>query len=585
MKKYKHFLVLAGVILLIFSPILWAGFCVIDDASLISHLKNKTSWGLDALFFRDTTKGLYYRPVTSLTYLWDHFWFHLNPGLMHFENILIHFINACWVFLICQLLLNRKDEESWRWSLMAALIFAGHPLVTEPVNWISGRTDLLAGSFIFAAMYALLRFKRDRHWPWFLVCLLFFLLGCLAKEPSLAFSSAIILVMLSSDSINKDISIKGKLIRNLPRIFIILIACSCILMMFFMFRGLDYSTDQSRIGLTLKYIDNNPFHSLMLIFRGIGYYAKKIIFPWPINFAIMDVDPIYDLLGIPIFIIFLFILLRNRLISSVFISGIMLLSPSLIMVFYQIAWTPFAERYLYLTLGFVVPSVIAFFANANINNKNKRIISYILISIIALFSCSSLYRTYIWQDNYRLISDTIEKSPMAKRVAYVYAGMLVDRGKYAEAIESLTALSKNSSFMFDEKSELGIAKIYKIQGNIQNEFNKYIEILSKTRARSVSAAKLLLKLYSNKKIEVENNNIDIDKIRINTLYKLEKLESKFNSDVILYVLGKIYIFYGDVDKANKYLKKSSQVSFARGQNNQDLFEGLSSIERSISLRK
>jgi len=174
---------------------------------------------------------------------------------------------------------------------------------------------------------------------------------------------------------------------------------------------------------------------------------------------------------------------------------------------------------------------------------------------------------------------------MAKRVAYVYAGMLVDRGKYAEAIESLTALSKNSSFMFDEKSELGIAKIYKIQGNIQNEFNKYIEILSKTRARSVSAAKLLLKLYSNKKIEVENNNIDIDKIRINTLYKLEKLESKFNSDVILYVLGKIYIFYGDVDKANKYLKKSSQVSFARGQNNQDLFEGLSSIERSISLRK
>ena len=69
---------------------------------------------------------------------------------MHAANVLILY------FLSLQLLRSRAA------SLFACALFAVHPIHTESVSWISGRTDLLAGLLVLGATYFFATPDRSR---------------------------------------------------------------------------------------------------------------------------------------------------------------------------------------------------------------------------------------------------------------------------------------------------------------------------------------------------------------------------------------------------------------------------------------
>ena len=110
------------------------------------------------------------RPLTFLS-----FWLNgPNPLALHAVNLLLH-LAAVWLAFEC---LRRLLPE--RAALIAAAIFAAHPLQAEAVDYIWGRSIVLAALFCFASLLAWI---TDRRW----IAVVLFALALLAKEEAAAF--------------------------------------------------------------------------------------------------------------------------------------------------------------------------------------------------------------------------------------------------------------------------------------------------------------------------------------------------------------------------------------------------------------
>ena len=140
-----------------------------------------------------------WHPLTWLSHMLDCDLFGLNPWGHHLTNVLLHALNAALVFA----LLRRMTGATWR-SLLAAALFAVHPLRVESVAWVAERKDVLSGclglvALIFYARYA--EVQRQAREPrgvrretgntprasrippsiFYLLSLLFFALGLMSK--------------------------------------------------------------------------------------------------------------------------------------------------------------------------------------------------------------------------------------------------------------------------------------------------------------------------------------------------------------------------------------------------------------------
>jgi tetratricopeptide (TPR) repeat protein len=129
-----------------------------------------------------------WHPVTTLSHMLDCELFGTNPGAHHLVNVLLHAGNAVLVFL----LLLYMTHLPWRSGLVAA-VFALHPLRVESVAWISERKDVLSAFFFLLTIGAYAHWIKmrtadagtisgtKRHWQWYALILVFFVLALLSK--------------------------------------------------------------------------------------------------------------------------------------------------------------------------------------------------------------------------------------------------------------------------------------------------------------------------------------------------------------------------------------------------------------------
>ncbi len=100
--------------------------------------------------------GTYYRPVAMLTFATDRLLWGDNPAGFHLTNILCHGLTSWLLLGLC-----RSLGMSSGVALAASLLFAAHPLQSEAVAYISGRTDVLCALFVLLAVRV---WRRARHW-------------------------------------------------------------------------------------------------------------------------------------------------------------------------------------------------------------------------------------------------------------------------------------------------------------------------------------------------------------------------------------------------------------------------------------
>jgi tetratricopeptide (TPR) repeat protein len=130
----------------------------------------------------------YYRPLVTLSYFADYTLWGENPAGYHATNILLHLANVFLVFGIgCALF--RSRQVAW----VAAAVFAVHPVHTESVTWISGRTDLLASVFVLLSLRQYLKVAKQRTLVGISTSTVFFVLALLSKEVAIVLPAALLL--------------------------------------------------------------------------------------------------------------------------------------------------------------------------------------------------------------------------------------------------------------------------------------------------------------------------------------------------------------------------------------------------------
>jgi len=119
-------------------------------------------------------------PLTRLTYLLDQYWFNLNPGVMHVEDVLLHLTGSLMVYAVLVLMTGAV----WR-SAAVAILFAVHPMHVESVVWITERRDVLSTPLLLAAVLAYVLYVRSdvskRKWGWYAAAIAFYGMSLTAK--------------------------------------------------------------------------------------------------------------------------------------------------------------------------------------------------------------------------------------------------------------------------------------------------------------------------------------------------------------------------------------------------------------------
>ncbi len=158
---------------------------VFDDITLIIKNQFLRSWYyLPHLFTTQLSAGSiiggsYYRPLQALLYMVIYQFFGLSPTFYHLLNIAFHAANACLVIT-----LGRKLKFHSIAVMVAALVWALHPIHTEPVAYISAVADPLHTFFCLCGLIILL---PDFSFRKICVSCVFLVLALLSKENSVVF--------------------------------------------------------------------------------------------------------------------------------------------------------------------------------------------------------------------------------------------------------------------------------------------------------------------------------------------------------------------------------------------------------------
>ncbi|MBX9938020.1 MAG: hypothetical protein K2Y32_02140 [Candidatus Obscuribacterales bacterium] len=169
---------------------------------------------------------LSYRPVVSLSILFDYLLYRTNPWGYHFTNLVIFAgctaLAASLALVITQRLAPRLCGAA---ALFGGLLFAAYPLHAETVAWIIGRVDSLATLFYLASLLLFLRARTHGSKAFRKLSLLSFLLALTSKEiaVSLPFAVFIVTFILELPQNKPIIAAKNAFKASLPYLGLLLV--------------------------------------------------------------------------------------------------------------------------------------------------------------------------------------------------------------------------------------------------------------------------------------------------------------------------------------------------------------------------
>ena len=176
---------LAAAVFLVYTPVLNAGFVWDDDDHFTDNPFVSEPEGIIAIW--TTAKAIYY-PLTLTTWWVLRRLFDLNPLPYHLVTIACHVV-ACW------LLWKVLEERRIGGALVAALLFAVHPMHVESVAWATELKNTQSAVFFFLALLLYGRWEESQRRLHYGAALLAFLAAVLSK-PSVTPLPGVLLVLV-----------------------------------------------------------------------------------------------------------------------------------------------------------------------------------------------------------------------------------------------------------------------------------------------------------------------------------------------------------------------------------------------------
>ena len=172
-------LALAAVAALVFVRAVGYGFIGYDDPTYVTQnemvLRGVTAEGL--WWSLGTFHGSTWLPLTWLSHMLDVSLFGTSPAGHHGTSVALHAINAALAFLVLRSLTGR----TWP-ALVAAALWALHPLRVESVAWVACRKDLVSGLFFLLTLWTWQRWTERPGVGRYVLCALCLAFGLMAKQ-------------------------------------------------------------------------------------------------------------------------------------------------------------------------------------------------------------------------------------------------------------------------------------------------------------------------------------------------------------------------------------------------------------------
>jgi hypothetical protein len=421
-------LLAAGLFLttvLVFQPAVRCDFINFDDPSYVQN--NPLLYGglsLDSAGRAITTVHAgYWIPLTWLSYLVDYQLCGLDPAGYHRTNVLLHAASAALLFVVLFRMTNAVGR-----SLVAAALFALHPVQVESVAWVTERKDVLSTLFLVLALGAYARYAERPSVRRYLLVVLCFALGLMAK-PMLVTLPVVVLLLDFWPLGRQDLGLRRLLLEKLP-LFLLALAAGVLTILTqkqgTAVRSLDEFSLYARLG---NAVVSSVVYLQMLVFP----YPLAVFYPHP-----GDALPAWQAIGAALILMAVTLLawmLRQRapfllvgwlwyLVTLAPVSGVL-----------QAGWQGRADRFLYVpAIGLFI---LASWGVAALAPGRQRLLQWSAAGVLAASVALTIVQLSHWRDSLALWEHTFAVTEDNFVTRDSLAAALLDHDCVAEAVAHL----------------------------------------------------------------------------------------------------------------------------------------------------
>jgi tetratricopeptide (TPR) repeat protein len=271
-------LLLFAALLVAYYPALHGGLVWDDATYLVKNQTLQTLAGLRAIWLDPVTSPQYY-PLTFTLFWAVHQICGLNPLGYHLVTLLLHGVTT---LLFWQLL----ERLRVRGALLAAAIFAFHPVNVMSVAWMTELKNTLSCSLALGAAWAYVRFaglgvyeqasKKQTPWRWYVLSLVLFQLAMLAKTAVSFLPVSLLLVVWWQ----RDRLTRRDLLSLIPMLGI------SVGMGAFTIYFERHAGGASGADFTMGFLAR-----VLVSGRSFWFYLGKLLWPWPLIFIYPRWEP------------------------------------------------------------------------------------------------------------------------------------------------------------------------------------------------------------------------------------------------------------------------------------------------------
>lgn len=345
----------------------------------------------------------YYRPLMQLSYLLTFQLAGLRAWAFHLVNVLVHALTVVAVFSLAAKVLSQVEhrEPTRVGALAAALIYAVHPVLVEPVAWVAAIGDLLMALFFVLAcrLYlSALEGSTRCYWATLGCCVL----ALLAKEPAVTLPAVLLLIDVLW---SRERDLRRAAVRSTPFVIttvIYLIIRNVVL------GGIAPPGLHGDLGTVECYLTAVHF---------LGQYLLKELWPFPLN-ALYEFHPVASPLdwrfvsSVALCAIAAWAVVAFRHDRRVLLGASLFLVPLLPAMYVPgVGEGGIAERYLCLpTSGFAL--LLGMVWSTGARRIDHTTLTWIALAILTLaVSVVTVSRSFVWRNEESLWTDTVTKSP------------------------------------------------------------------------------------------------------------------------------------------------------------------------------
>ena len=372
---------------------------------------------LRAIVLHDVT-----RPIVNLSYAVDRAVWGTGPFGFHLTSVVLHMLNAVLFWQLVWAL-----TRSSRMATAAASLFAVHPMMTEAVGYVSGRSELLCAAGLLAAFLAGRRWMEGGGARWCVAMIGFWLAALASKETAAMFPFA-----FAAYCWLRGWSTRAKVVVAAMIGFTVIAGVGRL----YVLAAIEYP---GRVAIHWPFIPldvNVVARYLLLLVRPAGQSIFHSV-PLPAFFSVVN------LISIAAVAAPLFVAWRVRRIEPAATLGIIwffaMLTPSAVLILLD-QGEPMTEHRVYVaSLGFFLAAGVGVgYAGAWLGRRGEKPLAFgILAFRLAVLALAALtvMRNVVWADPISLYQESVDLAPTHYRPHLLLGEALLDRNRRDDAIE------------------------------------------------------------------------------------------------------------------------------------------------------